>query len=138
MSEKGHMTGQQWDNAVPHITRPKTMPKKEKCVHCAFRSSLTMDNIPVTQDDVHFIVEQVRAKFPMRRFRPKIKFSPESTSPGGRLGEAYYPTNTITLWRKGMNLNTVLHEIAHLLSTGEPGHNKDFYFTCELLEKELF
>ncbi len=111
----------------------------EQRAHNSFRSSKAMEQIPVTPELAAFIVGQVRRCFPYRKIKPRIQFI-NKTGPFGRWGDADYQTQRIRLFKKGQNLDTLLHEIAHLLAPRTAGqhHNKDFYFACDLLERELF
>lgn len=114
--------------------------KTERRAWKAFRSSAAMEKTPITPEDAKFILGEVRRLFPYRHFRIKVQFMKGATGPFGRYGDARYRTNTIRIWKNGRNLETLLHEIAHLLAPRTPGrhHNKDFYYTCDLLERELF
>ena len=71
--------------------------------------------------------------------RPVILWMAEDSGPGGRIGDANLVTHTIRIWKKGRDLATLLHEIAHLLAGwAGAGHDAAFYASCDRLEAMLF
>lgn len=107
-------------------------------------------DIPLFPDDLEPICSLILEAIPLKKFpgkkRPEIRFklvNRLTTRTNGRIGprvdlKTNKPYFLMTLFRPGLTVKTIIHELAHVVPYWHPSHNEDFFYTQQKLQDIWF